>query len=128
MNFAMDNAIEKPGRHQDGRWLSGSSANPATQFRPGISGNPSGISKSQELLKALEEGIDWRDLAGGARKISKRVGKGDLIAWTFVCDRLIGKVRQAVELSGPGGGPIQLDQRCNLILERMETLDDRRNP
>jgi len=127
----MNQEIEKVadvGRHPDGRWVKGISANPATQFQPGVAANPSGCSKAVQLRKALEEGIDWRDLVGGARKISKRVAKGDLTAWDFIYEKIIGKARQALELSGPGGGPIQLDQRCNLILERMETLDDHRNP
>jgi hypothetical protein len=44
-----------------------------------------------------------------ADKLVRMAMKGNVIAWRELADRVDGKVPQAVEMSGPNGGAIQLN-------------------
>ena len=108
---------------------------------PGQSGNPSGRPKKRLLTECYEalieqplpedlrvgmklpEGAIWGDAIalGQARAAIK--GKTD--AAREIGDRLEGKSRQPVELSGSGGGPIDLAARTARARKRVAEANDR---
>lgn len=79
-------------------------------WKPGQSGNPGGRPKSKpltdELLRFLEQeapkgkGQTWASLI--AEALVKKARRGDVRAITELANRIEGKPRQAVELSGNG--------------------------
>jgi hypothetical protein len=79
------------------------------RFQPGKSGNPGG------RPKAVKEVVELcRDLTSIGLKRMKTILESDtappaaqVAAFNAVMDRGWGKVTQAVELSGPDGGPVQ---------------------
>ncbi len=92
-------------------------------WKPGQSGNPKGRPKKptiSELMRVeLEKGIKGAGMvkleAFVQRAVNDAIG-GKEWAWKEVGDRLDPKPRR-VEISGPDGGPIQLDDRAAADLE-----------
>lgn len=88
----------------------------AAKFVPGVSGNPDGRPKSmfrKAFLKVLERAIQddpsGRTFADAiAEKFVSEASKGKLDVLREIIDRVDGKATQAVEMSGPGGGPIDI--------------------
>jgi len=115
MNFAMDQ--QAISRHPAFKGPS-PDVGKATQFKPGVTGNPAGWSNGRRLSEALETAITNRDFAAGAKIICKAIRKGRLPEWIFVRDTLQGKPAMALELSGPDGGPVTVEHRIDRILER----------
>ncbi len=73
-------------------------------WKPGESGNPTGIRKSKpitdalrlELMEPADFKVHRRSARGLARAILNKAGAGDAMAWREVADRLEGKVPQAI--------------------------------
>mgnify|MGYP001558460954 CR=1 FL=1 len=83
-----------------------------TQFKPGQSGNPNGLvprsaSISQIVRNLTHDGIDALDVIIHIMQTSKRETVR-LSAANALLDRGWGKPVAAVELSGPGGGPLEM--------------------
>lgn len=85
-------------------------------FKPGQSGNPGGRPKGKSLTALLRERLDEVDEATG-KTIAQLVVEGwvnaardgNVPAIKEALDRTEGKVIERKELSGPDGGPIQMD-------------------
>lgn len=103
----------------------------------GVSGNPGGRPKRTPLADACRELLSKPapdDPSGRsyAEAIAEQLGKkalaGDIHAAREIADRAEGKARQAMELSGPEGGPMdlwnmtdeQLEQRHKELLAELE--------
>lgn len=72
-------------------------SNPATQFKPGESGNPKGAPKKEWTMKGLlEESLEEQDETGTpykriiARKLRNLAAKGDMVAIKEVNNRMDG--------------------------------------
>lgn len=76
-----------------------------------MSGNPGGRPKKRLVDRLLEELLEQNDSAT-ARKIAealiKKAKKGDVKAIQLTTERTEGKPRQAVEVTGAGGGAMEL--------------------
>jgi hypothetical protein len=101
----------------------------AHKFKPGQSGNPGGRPKKQPITDYLIDQLDrpipelmrekvpqiFVEVYGSnatfgqllAFKLITQAVKGDMQAAKEVLDRVEGKVKQSVAMSGDGGGPIQ---------------------
>lgn len=80
----------------------------ATQFaagNPGGPGNPF-AAQTARLRAALLKAVTPKDIEAIAKKLVAAARRGETPAIKELLDRTIGKATQAVELSGPGGGPI----------------------
>lgn len=81
-------------------------------FEPGQSGNPGGRRKEQPWtdalrIAALEKKGDVTMLRAIADKTVEMALEGDQHARKEIGERLDGKAKQAVELTGAEGGPIE---------------------
>ena len=96
------------------------------RFKPGQSGNPGGRPKKQ-VTAALESELNnlvpgdsekrtWLQLM--VQGAIKKAVKGDMKAFAEIIDRLEGKAMQAHELSGPGGGAINVQSRTPQEMEK----------
>lgn len=88
----------------------------------GISGNPGGRPKKRLIDQALEEMLTAKDSALAetiAKALLARARKGDLRAIQMIAERTQGRPRQAMELSGPEGGPLEIEDMTD------EQLDER---
>ncbi len=109
--------------------------NPKTEnlkpFRKGQSGNPGGRPKKRLIDEALEELLlteDSKVAEAIARVLVEKAKRGDLKAIQLVAERVQGRPKQAMELSGVDGEPIpmrfedvseeQLDRRLKELLEK----------
>jgi len=83
-------------------------------WKPGESGNPSGRKPERPFLAALERAIaqgDAKMLRQAAEKLLLAASKGESWAIQQLADRLDGKARQQLEVSGEGGGPLQIEHK-----------------
>ena len=79
--------------------------NPKTgRFLPGNNANPLGRGAPKTLTQALRENIDPDEWA---RLVAKRMTKSDQVL-LYVGNRLEGMPKQATEVSGPDGAPVEL--------------------
>lgn len=79
------------------------------RFQPGQSGNPGGRPKKRLIDDLLEELLEQNDSEVAktiAAALIKKARKGDVKAIQLAAERTQGKAKQAVEVGGPGGGPI----------------------
>jgi hypothetical protein len=102
----------------------------ATRFAPGQSGNPLGQRRDRisAQLKMLmdqpcpfdKEGRTWCEAIAWA--MVKKALRGDVRAFAEISDRVDGKPRQSIELSGPEGGaiPVGLEEVQKRIAELMD--------
>ena len=83
----------------------------------GVSGNPGGRPKKTRFADACRELLSrpapgdksGRSYAEAiAEKLAKKALAGDIPAAREIADRAEGKARQAMEVSGPEGGPLDL--------------------
>jgi len=83
----------------------------------GVSGNPGGRPKKTPLADACRELLNrpgpgdrsGRSYAEAiAEKLAKKALAGNIPAAREIADRAEGKARQAMELSGPGSGPLEI--------------------
>lgn len=99
-------------------WKRGQSGNPATRFKPGVSGNPRGRPKGPTIATRLRDLLEKTSLDGDgdgdgegtgkplaeqvAEVIVKRALEGDYACIRILLDRTEGRVpdRQEVELRG----------------------------
>ena len=88
-----------------------------TRFKPGQSGNPTGRSKScvlTDMLDAICQEIEpeskksYGQLA--AEALLSKVFGGDVSAFRELCDRVEGKPRQRMEITGAEGSPLMPEQ------------------
>lgn len=80
-------------------------------FKPGVSGNPSGRPKKRLLDELIEEALLANDSAMGVRIVQKlltKALKGDVKSIQLSAERTQGKPKQAHEITGKDGGPIQI--------------------
>jgi hypothetical protein len=91
-----------PGnRRAAGGWPKGRSGNPATQFKPGVSGNPSGRANAFEQVRALARQHSpeaFKTLVELMRLTEEPAVR--LRAAEQILDRAFGRPAQAVELFG----------------------------
>jgi porphobilinogen deaminase len=96
-------------------------------WKKGQSGNPGGYSRGRRMQARLNEILDR---ISGQATIEEAVNErlvvealnGNIAAYIAIRDTVDGRPRQAVELSGPDGGPIHnlndIDARILELLER----------
>lgn len=103
-------------------------------FTPGQSGNPSGRPKKRlidEVLKELLLTEDSKVAEAIAQVLLGKAKRGDLRAIQLVVERVQGRPKHSMELSGIDGGPMrfedmsdeQLDHRLKELLEKWKTDD-----
>lgn len=102
------------------------------QFRPGISGNPGGRPKMPEEFRQLarENSIPALQVVVNILKNPASANKDRLKAAEIILDRAWGKPVQGVEMSGPGGGPVEVmhyaklgdDELDAIIFEKLGSL------
>ena len=96
----------------------------------GVSGNPGGRPKKRLLDQMLEELLLTKDSALSeaiAKALLARARAGDVRAIQLVAERTQGRPKQAMEVCGPDGGALeiqnmsdeQLDQRINELLAKL---------
>lgn len=80
-----------------------------SKFQPGQSGNPAGRppkavedARQSVLLRLFNEQAETATVKAMIREAKR----GNVAAFKELMDRKYGKVKDQVELSGPGGGPI----------------------
>jgi|SRR5215472_6253610 len=88
---------------------------------PGQSGNPGGSSKGRRYCTAFNRGLAEgdldttvavvREILNDRKTLRKLILNGGVQFLNHLRDTLDGPLRQAVELSGPDGGPIDLVSR-----------------
>lgn len=99
----------------------GTRVSPATEFKPGVSGNPSGRPKLKPITDAMRAMLDQPFSGRGcggkykgmtnaevlvAKQFDAAIEKGDLRAAQEIADRVEGKVIQGIQHTGPGGGAV----------------------
>jgi hypothetical protein len=100
-------------------------------WKPGQSGNPGGRPKGKLIDEALEElllGNDSELALAIAKKLLARAKAGEVKAIQLVAERVQGKPKRQIELSGPDGGPLdihnltneELDQRIAELMEKLK--------
>lgn len=92
-------------------------------FPKGVSGNPKGAPPKewtwrQLIREALEEvdpdtGMEWRHVVINA--LRQKAKRQDVPAAKELGDRVDGKPAQAVEVSGPDGGPVQTNHTIAFV-------------
>jgi HPt (histidine-containing phosphotransfer) domain-containing protein len=92
----------------------------------GVSGNPGGRPKKKLIDQALEELLLSNDSELAvtiAKKLLVRAKSGEVKAIQLVAERVQGKPRAKMEVSGPDGGELQLlNMTDDQIDERMAEL------
>jgi Family of unknown function (DUF5681) len=99
-----------------------------TRFKPGISGNPGGRPRKGVLSEALKEmltekaddpvcealhlakGSTWMEVFKVKMRREIIAGKTPIAAMKELMDRTEGKSIARVEVAGPEGGPIEIDE------------------
>jgi len=107
-----------------------------TTWKPGQSGNPNGRPPRGETLTDILR-VKLRELTvkgkNGKRIEAKEAimitllnlaMSGDLRAIQYVMDRVDGKPVQPQEVSGPEGGPVEIEQVRNGLLELVSRYAD----
>lgn len=77
-------------------------------FKKGQSGNPGGRPKETDDVKALARQHGPAAIARLFLWLQSDNAKASVSAAAVLLDRAYGKASQSVELSGPGGGPIDI--------------------
>ncbi len=106
-------------------------ANLRPPFKPGQSGNPGGRPKRRLIDEALKELLLTQDSKAAeaiARALVGKAKRGNLKAIQLTAERVQGRPKQAVELSGADGGPMQfenmsdeqIDERLKELLKKRE--------
>jgi ribosomal protein L29 len=108
----------------------------ATRWKPGQSGNPGGRPKKTPLADACRELLNMpvpKDKSGRSyaeaisEKLARKALAGNISAVREIADRAEGKARQAMELSGPGSGPLEIqnmtDEELNKRLEQLRAKE-----
>lgn len=87
------------------------------RFKPGQSGNPSGISSAAKQLQKALEG-DWQDAHKRLRELLFSADeKVALEAAKFYVDHIKGKAKQAI--TGDEGGPVKIDLSVVEMLRKL---------
>jgi hypothetical protein len=97
-------------------------------FRPGQSGNPGGRPKALAEVKALAA-EHTRDAINALHAIAtddKKDERARVQAAVALLDRAWGKPAQAVEVSGPAGGPVQQEVRAEVTPSEPPIPDEER--
>jgi hypothetical protein len=100
-------------------------------WKPGQSGNPGGRPKGRLIDEALEElllGNDSELAVAIAKKLLARAKAGEVKAIQLVVERVQGKPKRHIELSGSEGEPLdihnmtdgELDQRIAELTEKLK--------
>jgi HPt (histidine-containing phosphotransfer) domain-containing protein len=90
-------------------------------WKPGQSGNPGGRPKGRLIDEALEElllGNDSELALAIAKKLLARAKAGEVKAIQLVAERVQGKPKRQIELSGPDGGPLDINNMTNAELDQ----------
>jgi len=95
-----------------------------TRFKPGQSGNPSGRAKNcvlSDMLEAIGNEIDPKTgetfFQVAAEALLAKAFRGDIGAFRELADRVEGKPRQRVEVTGAGGSSLL---PSNMTLEEVD--------
>lgn len=107
------------------------------RFQPGQSGNPAGrppkvVEDAQRsvLLELFDEAAERsivQNMIANAKRRGVAAAPSATAAATWLWDRKYGKVKDRTELSGPGGGPIEIvpiDYRSGLDALRPDDASD----
>ena len=100
-------------------------------WKPGQSGNPGGRPKTRLIDEALEELLLSNDselALAIAKRLLARAKKGELRAIQLVAERVQGRPKRHLEVSGPDGRPLdihnmtdeELDQRIAELMEELK--------
>ena len=87
-------------------------------------GNQNAV-KPQLFADALKRALlaeDGKKLRALADKLIAKAEEGDVTALKEVADRMDGKPKQATELSGPNGGPIEMRQAADLSDDQLAAI------
>ena len=106
-----------------------------TTWKPGQSGNPNGRPPRGETLSELlrvklrEQNVNVNGAKVEAKEaiilqLIKLAVSGDLRAIQYIMDRIDGKPLQPSEVSGPEGGPVEIEQVRNGLLELVSRYAD----
>jgi hypothetical protein len=90
-------------------------------WKPGQSGNPGGRPKRRLIDEALEELLLSNDselALAIAKKLLARAKTGEIKAIQLVAERVQGRPKRHLELSGPDGGPLDIRNMTDEELER----------
>jgi hypothetical protein len=100
----------------------GQRLSPATEFKPGVSGNPGGRPAKTPITDAMREhlrkpydgktakykGLTNADVLA-IKQFELAIEEGDMGAAKEIADRVEGKTIQGIRIGGEGGGPIQFE-------------------
>jgi hypothetical protein len=100
-----------------------------TRFKPGQSGNPSGRAKNcvlSDMLDAIGNEIEPKSgktfFQLAAEALLNKAFHGDIGAFRELADRVEGKPRQRVEVTGAEGSPFIPGQTLESVQKRIEEL------
>lgn len=86
-------------------------------FEPGQSGNPSGVVWNRPFWDALRRASiqeDGKRIRAAAEKLLTAASNGEPWAIQALADRTDGRPKQATELTGADGGPIETRNRLDV--------------
>ena len=100
-----------------------------TRFKPGMSGNPSGRAKNcvlTDMLDAIGNEIDPKTgktfFQVAAEALLAKAFRGDIGAFRELADRVEGKPRQRMEITGAEGSPLVPEQTLEQVQARIAEL------
>lgn len=100
------------GRNAKGQWVKG------------VTGNPGGFNKPSRLT--IRDVLRFQDAEHAAHVLRSNLTSGDPEvrhkAAVYILDQLFGKPKESVEMSGPDGGAIQVEEVRNELRERFERI------
>jgi hypothetical protein len=87
----------------------------AHRFKPGQSGNPGGRPKKTPLTDELRKlANDPKNSEAAAKALFKFIRKGSYLHFREVCDRVEGKSKQRIEVTGDEGTAVKVEARLSV--------------
>lgn len=106
--------------------------NPDGTFPKGKSGNPNGRPREKSLTTLLKEALkniegvtgEQYDVLLVKRLLEKAISKGDMKAIQMIWERLEGKPKQSIEMSGIDGDPIEYNVQMTKLREQVTRMNE----